>query len=314
MKEVKEGRLELIEIITQMELQKLLLPVFVHCYLRLLSEGASHEAHHMLSKYHARLVGFPADPVLEQQVQLELEALQNDSLICQLEYSFLARNGLETSFSVQLSECSFSLLISFLRISGPCLILVIINEHISIQVPVNPDLQLVRSLTLPGSGSEAARWLGAKHAAAPQPQPGCDEQSNILKGEGTCEPVIFESKPRHSEPQPHIASSIVRSRRSKLKQIPAPTRSPFEALIPDGSQHVQGLMPHANTLEAPVLEHSQHDIESQRQCQICRRPHKEGWWTGPDMKSAGSPHPVNDMEGKGQQPPVREGLLQASLS
>ncbi|KAK9861590.1 hypothetical protein WJX84_005823 [Apatococcus fuscideae] len=87
------------------ELQKLLYPTFILCYLRLVKHGASAEAQQMLAKHRARFVGTAQRPA-QARLQ-ELQDLQNLSLPEQLESN---------------------------QASKLFLILSIVNEHLSLQI------------------------------------------------------------------------------------------------------------------------------------------------------------------------------------
>ena len=64
----------------------------------------------------------------------EMEDLRSMKLPEQLDGSNLARKALRAKYMVELSSCSYQLLLSFLQSSRPCLILLIINGHIALQV------------------------------------------------------------------------------------------------------------------------------------------------------------------------------------
>ena len=65
----------------QAELQKLLYPTFILCYLRLVKHGASAEAQQMLAKHRARFVGTAQRPA---QARLQVSAPANTSTLCML--------------------------------------------------------------------------------------------------------------------------------------------------------------------------------------------------------------------------------------
>ncbi|GBG86240.1 hypothetical protein CBR_g41144, partial [Chara braunii] len=106
------------------ELLRILYPVFVHCFLELVSKGQSAEARAFFQAYR------------EDHERLHIRDLQKlEGVTCpsHLQETDLAKTFLENKVNVKLCQYSFQLLLTFLHGSDCMLLLGIVNEHINLQ-------------------------------------------------------------------------------------------------------------------------------------------------------------------------------------
>eukprot|EP00884_Botryococcus_braunii_P012702 jgi/Botrbrau1/21432/Bobra.0216s0045.1 len=132
------------------ELNLLLYPIFIHCYLELINLNASGEGLELMARHQKRFVDH-GTPGAEARHQ-ELDDLRNVVAREQLSSNPVARSARAKRFPVQLSTYSQQILFSFLSSSGLALILGIINQHIKLQVvDRQPQARLVEEEEQAGS-------------------------------------------------------------------------------------------------------------------------------------------------------------------
>ncbi|KAG7396724.1 Transcription initiation factor TFIID subunit 5 [Phytophthora boehmeriae] len=116
------------------ELHAVAFPVFVHCFLELISKGYSEAARKFYQKYAA------------DHSRLHLEELRTLSLVFSphhLRENEYVREVLHSKFNVEMSLLSFELLNSFLSQEKLFLLLAIVNERVNLVVTSNqPGLQI----------------------------------------------------------------------------------------------------------------------------------------------------------------------------
>ncbi|KAG2373194.1 hypothetical protein C9374_012796 [Naegleria lovaniensis] len=115
------------------ELVQVLYPVFVHCYLELVSKGHIEEARKFLNKYKNQHSHFHYDEILT------LQSLQSPEIMAQNEFS---KRLLSHKFIIRLSEASFHLLMKFLQDSSELKLLSILNQYVNFKTyKGQPSLQ-----------------------------------------------------------------------------------------------------------------------------------------------------------------------------
>ncbi|KAL0491554.1 transcription initiation factor TFIID subunit 5 [Acrasis kona] len=108
------------------EVIQVLYPVFVHCYLELVSKGYRDDAWKFLNKYKSHHTHFHFEEINT------LQAIQSPELVAENE---LAKRFIENKFLIRLSEASFQLLMKFLQDSPESrLLLAIINRFVDFKV------------------------------------------------------------------------------------------------------------------------------------------------------------------------------------
>ncbi|KAI9905289.1 hypothetical protein PsorP6_013523 [Peronosclerospora sorghi] len=116
------------------ELHAVAFPVFVHCYLELLSKGFIESGRHFFHRY------------ASDHTRLHLEELRTLSLMFsrqQLRENEYVREILHCKFNVEMSLLSFELLNKFLRQEQLFLLLSIVNERVNLVVTSNqPGIQI----------------------------------------------------------------------------------------------------------------------------------------------------------------------------
>ena len=112
---------------------QVLYPVFVHCYLELVSKNHSEEARKFLNKYKTQHSHFHYDDILT------LQSLQTPEIVNQNEFS---KRLLSHKFIIRLSEASFHLLMKFLQDSSELRLLSILNRFVNFKTyKGQPSLQ-----------------------------------------------------------------------------------------------------------------------------------------------------------------------------
>lgn len=113
------------------ELARVLYPLFIHCYLELISKRATSEAHQLLTKQKHRFTtsGAQTAKIREQEIQ----DLNSVAVPQHIQTNRTAQAARSARYPVTLSTYSFQLLMAFLQGSKLWLLLSIINEHVKVQ-------------------------------------------------------------------------------------------------------------------------------------------------------------------------------------
>eukprot|EP00026_Physarum_polycephalum_P004444 Phypoly_transcript_04463.p1 GENE.Phypoly_transcript_04463~~Phypoly_transcript_04463.p1 ORF type:complete len:668 (+),score=124.44 Phypoly_transcript_04463:86-2005(+) len=107
------------------EMLVILYPVFVHCYLDLVSKGYSEEAHKLMDQVSPDHTEFHEDELKR------LRGVTTPAHVLENELAIMFRNN---KFNVTLSAYSFDLLLNFLNDARFMLLLSIVNQYLSIRV------------------------------------------------------------------------------------------------------------------------------------------------------------------------------------
>ncbi|GAB4823536.1 hypothetical protein N2152v2_010582 [Parachlorella kessleri] len=118
------------------ELSRLLYPVLVHCYLNLISLGATAEAQQLLAAHKQRFVDAAGGP--SKRRMQELHDLQSVAVAEHLQTNRSARALRAVKFSVRLCSYSYQLLTHFMQGNRMLLVLAVINEHLKLEVFEGP--------------------------------------------------------------------------------------------------------------------------------------------------------------------------------
>jgi transcription initiation factor TFIID subunit 5 len=107
------------------ELIQILYPIFVHCYLEMISKGFVEESKSFFSKYKSQHVHFHGNEIHT------LEGVQTQSILTENE---LTQRFLKSKYDVRISQISFDLLMKYLQDSNDILILSIVNQFLNFKV------------------------------------------------------------------------------------------------------------------------------------------------------------------------------------
>jgi len=114
------------------ELLRVLYPVFIHCFMDLVTEGHMQEARSFFHKFRED------HEVMHSRDLQKLEAVLSPSHLEEME---LARSLRQNKFKIKLCEYSYELLLQYLQKTQALVVLGVINEHITFEVsPGQPSL------------------------------------------------------------------------------------------------------------------------------------------------------------------------------
>ncbi|XP_043807869.1 transcription initiation factor TFIID subunit 5 isoform X2 [Manihot esculenta] len=138
------------------ELLRVLYPVFVHCYMDLVSKGHIQEARTFFNT-------FREDHEMMHSRDLQkLEGVLSPSHLEEMEFAHTLR---QSKVNIKICQYSNELLMQYLRNTKSTMMLGIVNEHINFQVspgqpcPISDDSEVV---TLIGSNQDAANQINKK--------------------------------------------------------------------------------------------------------------------------------------------------------
>ncbi|KAL3137829.1 hypothetical protein ABBQ38_005084 [Trebouxia sp. C0009 RCD-2024] len=118
------------------ELARVLYPMFIHCYLELISKRATSVAHQLLTKQKQRFISTGA--TTSKIRQQEIQDLQSVAVPEHISSNRVAQAARAARYPVTLSTYSFQLLMAFLQGSKLWLLLGIVNQYIKVQEVATP--------------------------------------------------------------------------------------------------------------------------------------------------------------------------------
>lgn len=138
------------------ELLRVLYPVFIHCFMDLISKGHLQEAHTFFNSFRED------HETMHQRDLQKLEGVLSPSHLEEMEFAHSLR---KSKVNIKICQYSYDLLLQYLHNSQSITMLGIINEHINFQVaPGQPGsiTDDAEAVTLVGSGQEVAGLINQK--------------------------------------------------------------------------------------------------------------------------------------------------------